>query len=147
MASRPIYSVAVFGDGPAGATLAAFLARDGMRVGLFSGGRPHAPIVGESLLPAVIPILRELGVEEEVRGYSELKPGATFVLPDGTAIGFHFAENAGRLPGYAYNVPRERFDATLLATTRASGVPQPLARRRSPCFEWHLRAAISRNVS
>lgn len=116
-----IRSVAVIGDGPAGTTLAAFLARGGMRVGLFSAGRPAAPLVGESLLPAVVPILRELGVEDEVRGYGEYKPGATFVLPDSTVIGFHFADCAGRLPGYAYNVPRERFDATLLAAAERSG--------------------------
>jgi flavin-dependent dehydrogenase len=78
-------------------------------------------LVGESLLPAVIPLLRELGVEDEVRAYGVHKPGATFVLPDGTVIGFHFADSAGRLPGYAYNVPRDRFDATLLAACVRQG--------------------------
>jgi len=121
MASRRIRSVAVVGDGPAGTTLATLLARDGIRVGLFSRGRPQGLVVGESLLPAAIPILRELGIEDEVRSYSELKPGATFWLRDGEAIGFSFADSAGRLPGYAYNVPRDRFDATLIDVCRASG--------------------------
>ncbi len=121
MPGSAIRSVAIVGDGPAGATLAAFLARDGVRVGLFSGGRPQAPIIGESLLPAVIPILRELGIEDEVRVYGEFKPGATFVLENGDVVGFHFADCAGHLPGYAYNVPRDRFDATLLTVCRASG--------------------------
>ena len=121
MASRRIRSVAVVGDGPAGTTLATLLARDGIRVGLFSRGRPQGLVVGESLLPGAIPILRELGIEDEVRSYSELKPGATFWLRDGEAIGFNFADSAGRLPGYAYNVPRDRFDATLLDVCRASG--------------------------
>lgn len=121
MDRRQIRSVAIVGDGPAGSTLAVYLARAGLRVGLFAGGRPPAPLVGESLLPAVIPILRELGVEDEVRGYGEHKPGATFVLPDGTVIGFHFANHANRLPGYAYNVPRERFDTTLLDTATGAG--------------------------
>jgi flavin-dependent dehydrogenase len=121
MPSRPIRSVAIVGDGPAGTTLATLLARGGMKVGLYSRGRPQGLVVGESLLPALIPILRELGVEDEVRSYGEIKPGATFVLRDGERVGFHFAENAGRVPGYAYNVPRERFDATLLACCRASG--------------------------
>ena len=115
-------SVAVIGGGPAGTTLATYLARVGVRVGLFHAGRPTGPVVGESLLPAIIPILRELGIEEEVRSYGEFKPGATFVLHDGDVVGFHFADSAGRQPGYAYNVPRDRFDATLLATCRASGV-------------------------
>jgi hypothetical protein len=121
MPSGPIRSVAIVGDGPAGTTLATLLARAGAKVGLFSRGRPQGLVVGESLLPALIPILRELGVEDEVRAYGELKPGATFVLRDGERVGFHFAENAGRIPGYAYNVPRERFDATLIACARASG--------------------------
>jgi flavin-dependent dehydrogenase len=121
MARRPIGGVAVVGDGPAGATLATLLARRGVRVGLFSPGRPRGLVVGESLLPAVVPILRELGIEDEVRSYGELKPGATFLLRSGDAIGFRFADSAGRLPGYAYNVPRDRFDATLLEVCRASG--------------------------
>lgn len=121
MSRRRIRSVAVVGDGPAGTTLAGLLARHGARVGLFAAGRPTAPRIGESLLPAVIPILRDLGVEDEVRGYGEHKPGATFVLPDGTVIGFHFADSAGRLPGYAYNVPRERFDETLVAACVRQG--------------------------
>lgn len=144
MVDRRVCSVAVIGDGPAGASLAAFLARGGARVGLFSGGRPPAPIVGESLLPAVIPILRELAIEDEVREYGEFKPGATFVLHDGSVIAFDFASNASRLPGYAYNVPRDRFDATLLAACRASGArvfPSRVRLERVPGTVDRLRIA------
>ncbi len=118
---RTAHGIAVIGGGPAGATLATYLARAGVRVGLFASGKKPDVIVGESLLPAVVPILRELGIEEEVRSYGEHKPGATFVLHDGDVVGFHFADSAGRIPGYAYNVPRDRFDATLLDTCRRAG--------------------------
>jgi flavin-dependent dehydrogenase len=122
MSPRPPRSVAIAGDGPAGTTLATLLARGGLRVALFARGRPTGLVVGESLVPGVTPILRELGVEEEVRSYGVFKPGATFVLRDGERISFTFAENAGRLPGYTYNVARDRFDATLLEACGRSGV-------------------------
>src|SRR5262249_33910265 len=128
MAARSSRSVAIVGDGPAGTTLAALLARDGMRVALFARGRPSGLVVGEALVPGGTPILRGLGVEEEVRSYGVFKPGATFVQRDGETVAFSFAANAGRLPGYAFNVARDRFDATLLEACRRQGArvfPEP----------------------
>ncbi|MAE94051.1 MAG: hypothetical protein CL910_05270 [Deltaproteobacteria bacterium] len=116
-----IRRVAIVGDGPAGCALATHLARRGLRVALFSRGRPGGLVVGESLVPAAVPLLRELGVEDEVRSYSQRKPGATFVVRDGDALGIDFAEACAKVPGYAYNVPRARFDDTLLAVCRESG--------------------------
>ena len=81
-----------------------------------------ALIVGESLVPAIIPMLRMLGVEEQVRGFSTFKPGATFNISDNVNFSFFFKQLRG--PGiapYAYNVPREKFDEALLATARAAG--------------------------
>ena len=121
MGDRSRRRLAVVGDGPAGTTLATLLARDGMRVVLFARGRPAGLVVGESLVPAVTPILRELGIEDEVRSYGVLKPGATFVQRDGETVAFRFADFARRVPGYAYNVARDRFDATLLEAVRRSG--------------------------
>lgn len=121
MAQRP-NSVAVVGDGPAGTTLATLLARRGLAVGLFSRGERQSPLVGESMVPAVVPILRELGVEEEVRSYAVLKPGATFTVGADEKLLIDFDHVRGRAPGYAYNVPRDRFDATLLEASLRSGV-------------------------
>ena len=114
-------SIAVIGAGPAGTTLATLLARAGFRVAVFSRGRPSTLVVGESLVPAVVPILRRLGVEDEVRGYSVYKPGATFVVDREFTIQIAFDEVSLRVPGYAYNVPRDRFDATLRAACERSG--------------------------
>ena len=121
MPRKRIETVAVVGDGPAGTTLAALLARAGIRVGLFSRGRPAGLVVGESLVPAIVPLLRELGVEDEVRSYATFKPGATFVVGPGQLLEIRFAEVRGRLPGYAYNVPRDCFDATLRDACARSG--------------------------
>ena len=114
--------VAVVGDGPAGATVATLLARGGARVGLFSRGRPEGPLIGESLVPAVVPILRELGVEDEIRSYSVFKPGATFTVGSEESFEIDFDAVHGRVPGYAYNVPRDRFDATVLRACEQAGV-------------------------
>jgi hypothetical protein len=111
----------VIGGGPAGTTLAALLARQGIRVGLFSRGRPEPPLIGESTVPALVPILRELGVEEEVASYSVYKPGATFTVSRNESLLIDFDQVRGRAPGYAYNVPRDRFDATLLDVCVKSG--------------------------
>jgi len=141
MSRRTTRRVAIAGDGPAGTTLAALLARAGVRVILFARGRPTGLVVGESLIPAVMPILRTLGIEDEVRSYGVRKPGATFVQRDGEMVAFHFAATAGRLPGYAYNVPRDRFDATLLEVCRRSGahvLPDPARLECDP----HVRGRV-----
>lgn len=146
MSPRPPRSVAIAGDGPAGTTLATLLARDGVRVALFARGRPTGLVVGESLVPGVTPILRELGVEDEVRCYGVFKPGATFVQRDGETVAFTFAENAGRLPGYAYNVARDRFDATLLEACRRSGArifPEPARIELDPAAPGRVRLAAT----
>jgi flavin-dependent dehydrogenase len=78
--------------------------------------------VGESLVPALVPLLRELGIEEEVAQVSTYKPGATFYASKNQEISFFF-ESAGRgLPRYAYNVPRDVFDAITLANAVRVGV-------------------------
>ena len=114
-------TIAILGAGPAASTLAILLARAGKRVALFH--KPKAPplIVGESLVPAIIPMLQQLGVEDEVRSYSMLKPGATFNLSDEVQFTFFFNTLTGRTARYAYNVPRERFDDTLLNAARLAG--------------------------
>ncbi len=122
MQAKGVKTVAIVGDGPAGTTLGALLARAGLRVVLFSRGRPNALVVGESTVPGVVPILRQLGIEKEVAGYSVRKPGATFVVGPEHDIQIDFGEACSEIPGYAYNVPRDRFDATLLDTAERSGV-------------------------
>ena len=115
-------TVAILGGGPAASTLGILLARDGWRVALWHRPSRAPLLVGESLVPAIVPMLRRLGVEEEVRGYSTLKPGATFKIRDAIDFSFFFKDLTGAMPRYAYNVPRDRFDATLLNAARAAGV-------------------------
>ncbi len=120
MSSRPT-RIAIAGSGPAGSTLAALLAAKGADVTLFSGGKRPELVVGESVIPALIPIFRRLGIEEEVAAVSQLKPGATFVWETGNPIQLSFEAVQGLLPTYAYNVPRPQFDRIVENCARTSG--------------------------
>lgn len=117
----PIKTVAIIGGGPVASTLAMLLARAGVKVGLWHKPKAVPLMVGESLVPAIIPMLRKLGVEDEVRKFSMLKPGATFNLSDDVNFSFFFEQLRG-LPRYAYNVPRDLFDAALLNAAVQAGV-------------------------
>src|SRR5690349_1601662 len=116
-----IKSVAIVGAGPAASTLATLLARDGVKVALLHRPRAAALRVGESLVPAIILILRRLGVEDEVRSYGKYKPGAIFNMNEWGDFPFTFADFCGKMPDYAYNVPRIKFEATLLECAKRAG--------------------------
>jgi flavin-dependent dehydrogenase len=107
--------VAVVGGGPAGSTVSAFLARAGLQVVCFE--REHFPRfhVGESLLPASLPLFERLGVRQrlEAAGFQR-KHGAVFVEESTRR---KVTLNFRRGPfweDHAYNVPRADFDRILL---------------------------------
>lgn len=122
MTGTPPRSVAIVGGGPAGASLATYLARAGVRVVLFHKTKRPPIIVGESLVPAIVPFLRRLGVEDQIKAFSIYKPGATFVLTTETDLNFRFDEAIGSEVNYSYNTPRDLFDAVLLQAARDAGV-------------------------
>ncbi len=107
-------NIAIIGGGPSGSTLAALLAREDKNVGVFQPERDEGIMVGESLVPGIVPILRELGVEDEVRSIGRFKPGAAFNIKENSSPVFSFDRIPGELPSYAYNVRRKAFDRTLL---------------------------------
>src|SRR5690606_8878958 len=119
----PDADVIVIGGGPAGSATATMLARKGWRVVLFERERFPRTHVGESLLPASMPILEELGVLADVRaaGFLE-KWGATMLW--GTSDepwSWYFRETNPRNP-HAYQVRRPTFDHLLPKNTAASGL-------------------------
>ena len=118
-----IQTVAILGGGPAASTLATLLARSGVRVAMMHRPRTAPLLVGESLVPAIVLMLRQLGIEEEVKAFSKYKPGACFDMGEGRGdFPFAFKDFCGSFPPYAYNVPRIQFEETLLATARKAGV-------------------------
>lgn len=114
-------TVAILGGGPAGSSLAILLARKGFKVGVFHTGKRPPLIVGESLLPAVIPMLRDLGVEEKIKSFSKFKPGATVTLSSSEVVTSFFSKANGKLPDYAYNTPRDQFDQAILDQAISEG--------------------------
>ena len=111
--SNRVRSLAILGGAPSGSYLGALLARQGVNVGIYDTGKRPEIIVGESLVPAIVPFLQDLGIEDEVRGYSIHKPGATFVLRGGEEImNLRFDEIRGAKTDYSYNVPRTDLDAS-----------------------------------
>ncbi len=113
--------IAVIGGGPAGSAFATFATRRGFDVAIFDDGNRPDLIVGESNIPAVVPILQRLGIEEKVAAFSLRKPGASFVPFPEDAINFTFEAVRGHLPTYSYNIPRPKFDDILATTARDSG--------------------------
>jgi hypothetical protein len=67
----------------------------GLEVTLFDDGRRPGLVVGESLIPAVVPVLRKLGLEERAAAICEKKPGVTFTLNADEQIEFSFQSLAG----------------------------------------------------
>src|SRR5918994_5570676 len=122
--------VAVLGAGIAGSALAILLARRGADVTLFDDGRRPELVVGESLVPAVVPILRRLGVEEVTASFSRVKPGVTFIWSPTDRATFKFARFAPGVFPYAYNIPRPQFDDALLARAVEVGAHKVVGKAR-----------------
>ena len=115
--------VAVIGGGPAGSAAAAMLARQGWRVTLLERERFPREHVGESLLPASMPVLEELGAMPAVRQAGFLpKYGATMVWGrEPEPWSWHFRETSPRYP-HAFQVWRPDFDKILLDNAHDCGV-------------------------
>ncbi|MEO8352744.1 MAG: NAD(P)/FAD-dependent oxidoreductase [Chthoniobacteraceae bacterium] len=127
--SKPISSVAIIGGGPSGSTLACLLAKRGIDVTIFDDGRRPELLVGESLIPAIIPILRKLGLEERVAEIGLYKPGVSFIFEERESIDFCFQPvHRCKLPVYAYNVPRPAFDRVLADRAVELGAHRVIAR-------------------
>lgn len=115
-------SIAIIGAGPAGCTLACFLAQRGINCIVYDDDKRPELIVGESLVSAVMPILRRLGIEKEVARISVRKPGAALRHTNGQRVDFHFHRIGLDIPNYAYNIPRPEFDDIVRKRAEQLGV-------------------------
>lgn len=122
MDKAPNFDVVVAGGGPAGSTVAAFLAQQGRRVCLIDKDIHPRFHIGESLLPWNVPILERLGVVKQVRDIGVVKPAADFSTPDSERfVRFEFSQALAPTPPTAFQVRRSEFDMLLLNNAKERG--------------------------
>ena len=110
------------GGGPAGSTAAALLAEKGHRVTLLEKARHPRFHIGESLLPANLPLLDRLGVRAEVEAIGMVKYGAEFVSPwHEHRQAFEFGDAWNKSMPSAYQVRRSEFDEILIRNAARKG--------------------------
>jgi flavin-dependent dehydrogenase len=117
------YDVAVVGGGPGGSSTAGFLAAAGLRVALFEREVFPRFHVGESLMPATMLLLDQLGVRDTVEkaGFQRKLGAMFFHEPTDLETTFYFLPGMP-WPRYTFQVPRAEFDTILLGHARSLGV-------------------------
>jgi flavin-dependent dehydrogenase len=119
--------VLVIGGGPGGSTTAGRLAQRGRKALILEQSRFPRFHIGESLLPSSAPVLKALGLEEEmdrrfVRKYSArfFDDSAPQDSPRATAR-YQFSEAFAPAIPFAWQVPRAEFDNLLLRRAEELG--------------------------
>ncbi|MEZ0069982.1 flavin-dependent dehydrogenase [Streptacidiphilus sp. MAP12-20] len=115
------FDVIVIGGGPAGATTAGLLAQRGRRVLVLDRERFPRYHVGESLIPAFMKPMEELGLLDrmEQMGF-ERKYGGTLVWGN-NQVPWNFSFNKGGSYEYSYHTRRADLDAMILDRARELG--------------------------
>ena len=115
--------VLIIGGGPAGSTAAITLAERGYDVVLLEKAHHPRFHIGESLLPANLPLFERLGVAAEVQAIGMQKFGAEFNSPWHAVRSqtFEFSEGWNKSLPFAYQVRRSQFDEILIRRATACG--------------------------
>ena len=115
--------VLIIGGGPGGSTAAIELAAKGHKVTLLEKARHPRFHIGESLLPANLPLFERLGVLDQVKAIGMQKWGAEFVSPWHAVRSqtFEFAEAWNKSLPFAYHVRRSQFDEILIRRAASCG--------------------------
>ncbi|HEU4458419.1 MAG TPA: NAD(P)/FAD-dependent oxidoreductase [Methylibium sp.] len=114
--------VFVIGGGPAGATMAALLAREGRDVVIAEKARHPRFHIGESLLPANVALFDRLGLRDRIEAIGMPKWGVEFVSPTHDEPShLEFAEAWDKSMPYAWQVRRSALDEILFRHAAETG--------------------------
>ncbi|PKN86004.1 MAG: FAD-binding protein [Chloroflexi bacterium HGW-Chloroflexi-8] len=113
--------VLVVGGGPAGATAAGLLAREGFEVTLLELSNFPRYHIGESLLPTILPIMDLLGVREKLENFGFQRKHGAYLEWGSETWALDFGELSGSYT-HAFQVKRDEFDQMLLNHAAEQGV-------------------------
>ena len=114
--------VLVIGGGPSGSIVSALLNKQGIKVLCVEKEKFPRFVIGESLLPNCMNILREAGLLEAVEAYGfQYKNGAAFSWRDEYRY-FDFCDKSSSGDGTTFQVQRAIFDKILIDEAIKQGV-------------------------
>ena len=114
--------VLVIGGGPAGSTMAALLAEQGRDVVVLEKARHPRFHIGESLLPANVPLFERLGLREQVERIGMPKWGVEFVSPQHSHRSYlSFGDAWDKSVPMAWQVRRSELDELLFRNAAVRG--------------------------
>ena len=120
---KKIQDVVVIGGGPAGSTVASYLAKKGHSVTVLEKEKFPRIHVGESLLPFCYSLFEELGVLDQMKKRFVRKPTVRFISSDGkTSTNWCFNHVIKDESYLSFQVERSEFDTILLENSRKCGV-------------------------
>ncbi|MBI2688584.1 MAG: tryptophan 7-halogenase [Acidobacteria bacterium] len=114
----------VIGGGPAGSTVSALMAQQGLSVRLFERERFPRFHIGESLIPETYWVLERLGMLEQMKNSPFVKKySVQFISSNGRlSAPFYFWDNKPHECSQTWQVVRSQFDQMMLENARRLGV-------------------------